>query len=211
MEKRIQKNLIESYWENIKSALLDKMTSMVSPVCRNSWVAVEEMLDDPYHAELNAYYYMQRGQVLAEVYSLPVFDWEAYHALREESTKKAYAMWELHEQTKREFFLSVAEELWGFSSFSRRYGELFSQEEIENYYAYCKKIFIEERIFLQPEWLLFSSMQWQGKEQFLYENACVEFFCRNHANALKLLPICVLQNKTFKKMLSKKFKCKVVA
>ena len=211
MEKRIQKNCIELYWESIRRALLERMTAICTPSARNNLVAVEDMIDDPYHAEINAYYYIDRGQVLAERYILPTFDWECYHALREESVAKAYEMWLSHEQTKREFFLSVAEELWNFEGFFSRYEELLTKEQVEAYHAYCKKIFIEERVFLQPEWLLFSSAQWQGKMQFLYENPRVEFFCREHANALKLLPLSVLQSKEFKKMLAKKHKCKLAS
>ena len=181
------------------------------PIYCNELTTVEDMLDEPYYAELNAHFYLQRGQVLAERYILPTFDWERYHALREESVAKAYEMWLSHEQTKREFFLSVAEELWDFEGFFSRYEELLTKEQVEAYHTYCKKIFIEERVFLQPEWLLFSSAQWQGKMQFLYENPRVEFFCREHANALKLLPLSVLQSKEFKKMLAKKHKCKLAA
>ncbi len=210
MEKRIQKNYIESYWEKAKRALFNKVAVSVTTY-RNEPTAVEDILDDPYHAELNAHYYLQRGQVLAEAYVLPVFDWLKYHALREEDSRRAYVMWAEHEQKKRDFFLSVAEELWDFEAFTSRYDELLSQEEIEGYHAYCRKIFIEERVFLQPEWLLFSSAQWQGKAGFLYENPRVEFFCRTHADAFKLLPDCVVKSKAFKKMLAKKLKCKLAA
>lgn len=211
MEKRIQKTCIETYFEAAKRAVLNRMVSLSKPIYRNELTAVEDMLDEPYHAELNAHFYLQRGQVLAEAYILPAFDWDKYRALREEDVRKAYATWAAHEEEKRNFFLAVAEELWDFKGFASRYEELLTQEEIENYHAYCKKIFIEERIFLQPEWLLFSSAQWRGKEEFLYENPRVEFFCREHAAAFKLLPVCVLQSKAFKKMLTKKLKCKIAA
>ena len=211
MEKRIQKTYIESYFEAAKRAVLSRMTSLSKPIYCNEVTTLEEMLDEPYHAELNAHFYLQRGQVLAERYTLPTFDWERYHALREESVAKAYEMWLLHEQEKREFFLAIAEELWNFEAFSARFEEFFSKEEIESYHAYCRKTFIEERVFLQPEWLLFSSAQWQGKIQFLYEEPRVEFFCREHAASFKLLPMYVLQSKAFKKMLVKKLKCKIAA
>ena len=211
MEKRIQKTCVEVYWEAAKRAVLNRTLTVSAPVYRNKLNAVEDMLDDPYHAELNAHYCLDRGQVLAERYVLPVFDWDKYRTLREEDVQKAYAMWAEHEEKKREFFLSVAEELWDFKAFTARYSELLDEEEIERYHAYCRKIFIEERVFLQPEWLLFSSAQWQGKMQFLYQNPRVEFFCQAHTDALKLLPISVLQSKAFKKMLAKKHKLKKAA
>ncbi len=211
MEKRMQKTCIETYFEAAKRALFNKAAAVNEPTYRNGAMAVEDMLDNPYHAELNAHFYLQRGQVLAEGYILPAFDWSKYHALREEDVQKAYAMWAEHEQKKREFFLAVAEELWNFDAFISRYEELLDKEEMERYHEYCRRIFIEERVFLQPEWLLFSSAQWQGKVEFLYENPQVEFFCRVHANAFKLLPDCVVKSKAFKKMLAKKHKCKIAA
>lgn len=211
MEKSIQRTCLELYWEAAKRAVLNRIAGANAPIYRNDLSAVEDIFDDPYHAELNAYYYLQRGQVLAERYQLPAFDWEGYHALREDSTRKAYAMWAAHEQEKRDFFLSVAEDMWNFDAFAHRYSALLSQEEIDAYHEYCKKIFIEERIFLLPEWVLFSSALWLGREAFLYEDVRVDYFCENHANALRLLPISVLQCKAFKKMLARKHKMKAVA
>ena len=209
MEKRIQKNHMEAYFEGVKQAFFTKAEAY-APTQRNVTIR-EEVLDDAYYAELNAHYYLQTGHVLDERYALPTFDWGKYHALREESVRAAYAMWAAHEEEKRSFALSLAEELWNFEAFTSRYDELLNKEEIERYREHCKKVFIEEHIFLQPEWLLFSSAQWQGKAAFLFENPRVEFFCRVHTDALKLLPISVLQSKAFKKMLAKKHKYKIAA
>ena len=209
MEKRIQKNYIEVYFEAVKRALFTKVEAY-APAQRTAMVA-DDMLDDAYCVELNTHYYLQTGCVLNERYALPTFDWEKFHALREDSFQKAYKMWAVHEEEKRAFFLSLAEELWNFAGFSAQYQELLSQEEIERYHEHCRKIFIEEHIFLQPEWLLFSSAQWQGKEAFLFENPRVAFFFEAHTAALKFLHACVLTCKLFKKLLSKRYKMKMVA
>lgn len=168
----------------------------------------EDMLDNPYHTELNAHYYLQTGRVLAEDYALPSFDWTKYHAVRELDPRAARSAWEVHEEEKRRFFLSVAETLWDFAAFASRYGELISAEALEAYHAHCRKVFIEERVFLQPEWLLFSCAQWRGKANFLYQEPRVEFFCRSHGGELHLLPKCVLESKAFKEMLGKRYKIK---
>lgn len=208
MEKRIQKNYMEVYFEAVKQAFFTR-TEALAPT--RSITLIEDLLDDAYYAEINAHYYLQTGHVLAERYTLPAFDWEKYRALREESVQKAYAMWAAHEEKKRDFYLSRAEELWDFDGFAARYQELLSQEEIECYHQHCKKVFIEERIFLQPEWLLFTVAQWQGKEAFLFENPRVEFFCQAHTGALKFLPSCVFTSKLFKKLLLKRYKLKMAA
>jgi hypothetical protein len=85
---------------------------------------------------------------------------------------------------------------------------LLTAEEVESYHEYCKKIFIEERIFLHPEWLLFSCEEWEDKERFLTENLGVDFFVQAHKDSLSLLPNEVLKCKAFKTVLSKKYKIK---
>ena len=168
----------------------------------------EDMLDNCYHTELNTHYYMQTGKVIAADHTLPSFDWSEYHATRENDGYAARRMWESHEEKKLAFFLSVAEELWDMPSFAMRYKEFLSKEEIEAYHEYCRKIFIEERIFLQPEWLLFSCPQWRGKEEFLNENPQVDFFIRAHGEGIRFLPLYVWQGKALKRLLSKKYRIK---
>ena len=202
-------HLFTSYGEgNIGQKLLDRMLAISIPAYGNNLNAVEDMLDDPYHAELNAHYYFQTGRVLAEDYVFPTFDWETYHETRELDTKKAIAMWEAHEEEKRAFLLSIAERLWAFDDFAEKYQGMLSKETIEEYHDYCKKIFIEERIFLQPEWLLFACEKWQGEESFLAENPCTDFFLQAHKDSLSLLPSEVLKDKAFKAFLAKKYKIK---
>ena len=202
-------HLFTSYGEgNIGQKLLDRMVAITIPAYGNDLNAVEDMLDDPYHSELNAHYYFQTGRVLAEDYVFPTFDWATYHETRELDTKKAIAMWEAHEEEKRAFLLSIAERLWAFDDFAEKYQGMLSKETIEEYHDYCKKIFIEERIFLQPEWLLFACEKWQGEESFLAENPCTDFFLQAHKDSLSLLPNEVLKRKTFKAFLAKKYKIK---
>ena len=202
-------HLFTSYGEgNIGQKLLDRMVAITIPAYGNDLNAVEDMLDDPYHAELNAHYYFQTGRVLAEDYVFPTFDWATYHETRELDTKRAIAMWEANEGEKRAFLLSIAERLWDFEAFAEKYQDMLSAETIEEYHDYCKKIFIEERIFLQPEWLLFACEQWQGVESFLMENPCTDFFLQAHKDCLSLLPGEVLKCKAFKSFLAKKYKIK---
>ena len=200
-------HLFTPYGEgDVGGKILDRMLALSLPAYGNNLSAIEDMLDDAYHAELNAHYYFQKGRVLAEAYTLPSFDWETYRDLREWNGKKAIEMWEAHETEKRRFFLEVAETLWDFTAFAKKYRELLTEEEVETYHEYCKKIFIEERVFLQPEWLLFSCAQWRGKESFLYDNSCTEFFMQAHGDALALLPEYALKSKVLKEMLAKRYK-----
>jgi hypothetical protein len=184
------------------------MLAITIPAYGNDLNAIEDMMDDPYHSELNAHYYVQNGRVLAEDYVFPSFDWEAYHEAREWDWDKARKMWEENEEKKRNFFLSIAEKLWDFNAFAEKYQGLLTAEEVEAYHEYCKKIFIEDRIFLQPEWLLFSCEEWADKESFLTENPCTDFFLQAHKDSLSLLPNEVLKCKAFKTVLSKKYKIK---
>ena len=203
-------HLFTHYGEgNVGGKILDRMVAISLPAYGNDLNAIEDMLDDPYRSELNAHYYFQTGRVLAEEYVFPCFDWGKYHEIRDFDSTQARAMWELHEQEKREFFLSIAEKLWNFEGFAKRYKGLLTEERVEEYHQYCKKIFIEERIFLQAEWLLFSCIDGQGLEGFLFENPCTDFFLQAHKDMLKLLPESVLKNKTFKAMLAKKYKVKL--
>ena len=112
--------------------------------------------------------------------------------------------WEAYEEEKRRFFLSVAERLWNFSDFFSDNYAWLSQEETEEYHEYCKKIFLEDRVFLLPEWALFSRRQWQGMEDFLYQNPRVDFFLHTHGDCISLLPKQVFEEKAFLKRLSKK-------
>ena len=209
LEKRYG-HLFKPYGEgNVGGKILDRMVALSLPAYQNDLAAIEDMLDNPYHAELNAYCYFQRGHVLVETHTLPTFDWETYHELREWDFAKSREIWEVYEEEKRNFFLAVAEELWDFDGFAQRYAPLVSMEEIEAYHEYCKKIFIEERIFLQPEWLLFSCVQWRGKESFLYENPCTDFFLQAHSESLALLPDCVWKGKALKDLLLKRYKMKL--
>ena len=202
-------DLFAPYGEgDIGKKILDRMVALSIPAYGNDLHAIEDSLDDPYHAELNAYYYFKTGRVLAEDYTLPAFDWENYHEIRDLDGAKGIAMWTAHEEAKRAFYLAIAEKLWDFSSFTTQYNEVLSKEKIEEYHEYCRKIFIEERIFLQPEWMLFSFAGWQGKTSFLYENPCVDFFLRAHKEALSLLPDEVLKCKAVKEAIAKKYKRK---
>lgn len=202
-------HLFASYGEgNVGEKLLDRMVAISLPAYGNNLDAIEEMLDDPYHAELNAYYYFMRGRVLVEDYVFPTFDWATYHALREWDFGKAREMWEDYEEKKRSFFMSIAEELWDFWGFAERYQAWLTFEQIDAYCQYCKKLFIEERIFLQPEWLLFACEEWDGKESFLMENPCTDFFLQAHQDSLSLLPSEALNCKVFKGFLAKKYKIK---
>ena len=115
-------------------------------------------------------------------------------------------MWEAHEEKKRQFFLSIAETLWDFDGFALQYGGLVSAAQMQAYHDYCRKIFIEERIFLQPEWLLFSCEKWQGAEGFLYENPCTDFFLQAHRESFSLLPEFVAESKAFKNYCRKNIK-----
>ena len=201
-------HLFAPYGEgNVGGKILDRMVALSIPAYGNDLRAIEDMLDDPYHAELNAHYYFQTGEVLGEDYALPAFDWENYRATREKDVEQGIAMWMAHEEKKRAFFLSIAEMLWNFDWFADQYQGLVSAEEIEAYHEYCKKIFIEERVFFQPEWLLFSSEEWTGKQSFL-QTASVDFFLQTHRDRFALLPACVLSNKTFKDLLWRKYKIK---
>lgn len=193
---------------DVGGKILDRMVALSIPAYRNNLNAIEEMLDDPYHSELNAHYYFQTGRVLAEEYALPVFDWDSYRETREWDGAKAREMWEMHEEKKRRVFLDIAESIWDFDGFAERYKELLTTEEVTAYHEYCKKIFIEERIFLQPQWLLFSCAQWRGKETFLYENPCTDFFLQAHGEELALLPAYVLKSKALKELLTKRYKIK---
>lgn len=202
-------HLFASYGEgNVGEKLLDRMLAITIPAYGNNLNAIEDMMDDPYHSELNAHYYFQTGRVLAEDYVFPAFDWEGYHEAREWDWEKARKMWEANEEEKRNFFLSIAEKLWDFNAFAEKYQGLLTAEEVESYHEYCKKIFIEERIFLQPEWLLFTYEGWGEKESFLTENPCTDFFLQAHKDSLSLLPNEVLKCKAFKTVLSKKYKIK---
>lgn len=203
-------DLFAPYGEgNIGEKILDRMVALSIPAYGNDFGAIEETLDDPYHAELNAHYYFQTGRVLAEDYVFPVFDWEEYRELREVNSKKAIGMWEAHEEKKRDFFLAIAEKLWDFASFAENHQGDLTKEEVEEYHEYCRKIFIEERIFLQPEWLLFACPQWSGKEEFLQKNPRTDFFLQAHRERLSLLSEKVLKDKAFKELLSKKYKVKL--
>ena len=210
-EERILENkyahLFAPYGEGaVAEKLLDRMVALSIPAYQNDLSAIEDMLDNPYHSELNAHYYLETGRVIAEDYTLPVFDWKKYHALREQDGKKARELWEAHEEEKLRFFISIAEKLWDFSSFKHKYAEWLPLEEMEGYYEYCKRAFIENRVFLQLEWLLFACPQWSGKEEFLYQNMRVDFFLRAHRECVSMLPQSVFEGKIFKKRLSKKEK-----
>ena len=208
----------ESYWKKVQKAVAkwrlslcrkEKSSYNLQEILAARVVftyrdANEDILDNPYYLELNAHYYLATGRTLAEDYDLPAFDWAAYHALREQDGEKARKVWEAHEERKRRFFLSVAERLWGFSAFSAKYHAWLTQEETESYHKYCQKIFLEDRIFLLPEWLLFSCKQWGGKQAFLYENSRVDYFLHAHGDSLSLLPKAVFEGKAFLKRLSKK-------
>lgn len=203
-------HLFAHYGEgNVGGKILDRMVAISLPAYGNDLNAIEDMLDDPYHSELNAHYYFQTGRVLAEDYVFPAFDWEAYHELRDLDSKKAMATWLAHEEEKRNFFLSIAEKLWNFDEFAKRYKGLLTTEQVETYHEYCKKIFIEEHVFLQAEWLLFSCVDGQGMDGFLHENCSTDFFLQAHKDCLKLLPECVLKSKAFKSVLAKKYKVKL--
>ncbi|MBP3423284.1 MAG: hypothetical protein J6K86_05920 [Clostridia bacterium] len=200
-------HLFAPYGEgDVGGKILDRMVALSLPAYGNNLVAIEEMLDDPYHSELNAHYYFQTGRVLAEEYVLPVFDWERYREIREWDGAKAIEMWEAHEEKKRIFFLEIAETLWDFDGFTEKYKELLTEEDVAVYHEYCKKIFIEEHIFLQPQWLLFSCAQWRGKEAFLYENACTDFFLQAHREGISLLPAYALKSRALKELLAKRYK-----
>ena len=211
LEERILENkyaqLFAPYGEGaVAEKLLDRVVALSIPAYQNDLSAIEDMLDNPYHSELNAHYYLETGRVIAEDYTLPVFDWVKYHALREEDGKQARTLWEAHEEEKLRFFLAIAEKLWDLPSFKRKYEEWLTQEEIESYYEYCKKVFIENRIFLQLEWLLFACPQWSRKEEFLYQNMRVDFFLCAHRECVSMLPKSVFEGKIFKKRLLKKDK-----
>ena len=211
-EEKLEKRygyLFAPYGEgDVGEKILDRMVAISIPAYGNDLKAIEEMLDDPYHAELNAHYYFQTGQVLAENYKFPVFNWGEYHQLRDLNSASAIAMWGRYEEKKREVFLSIAESLWNFDWFAEQYQGLVSAEQIQEYQTYCKKSFIEERIFLQPEWLLFSCERWDGVEDFLYNNLCTEFFLQTHREHFALLPADVLKSKKCREALSKKYKIK---
>ena len=192
----------------VAEKIIDRMVALSIPAYQNDLSAIEDMLDNPYHAELNAHYYLKTGRVIYEDYALPCFDWEAYHHIRELDSREARSIWERHEEDKLAFFLSIAEKLWDFPAFYQKYKEWFTQEEVDAYHAYCKKIFLENHIFLQVEWLLFSAVQWKGKEEFLYRNTSTDFFIRAHKESIEALPKTVFQGKAFKNLLSKKYKIK---
>ena len=66
-------HLFEPYGEgNVGEKILDRMVAISIPAYGNDLQAIEEMLDDPYHSELNAHYYFQKGRVLVEDHVLPV-------------------------------------------------------------------------------------------------------------------------------------------
>ncbi len=217
METYLSTTCEETYWKKVRKTvekwrsvlcreetscnLQGRMSTLVDCAYVN---AEEDVSDNPYYLELNAHYYLATGRILAEDYDLPAFDWAAYHALREQDGEKARKVWEAHEEEKRRFFLSVAERLWNFSSFSAKYRAWLTQEETEQYHEYCQKIFLEDRIFLLPEWLLFSCNQWRGKQAFLYQNPRVDYFLHAHGDSLSLLPKAVFEGKAFLKRLSKK-------
>lgn len=202
-------HLFTPYGEgDVGGKILDRMVALSIPAYGDNLNAIEEMLDDPYHSELNAHYYMQTGRVLAEDYTFPAFDWDAYRELRDLDGAKAIAMWEAYEEKKRELFLSIAETLWDFEWFAEKYQGLVSEEEIAAYHDYCRKIFLEERIFLQPEWLLFSAKEWWEKADFLRNNPCTDFFLQAHKDSLGVLPDCALKSKELKETLAKKYKIK---
>ncbi len=185
---------------------LERAVARAFPAYRNDLDAIDEMREDPYHAELNAQYYLRTGRLLTEDYHLPVFDWAENHALRELNERAAREAWEEFEEKRRRLFLSVAEGLWNYPAFAKKYRAVFSEEEMNAYYEYCKRVFIEDRVFLSLEWLLFSCPQWQGRKAFLYENPCTAYFLRAHGTRLALLPKSVFGSRTLRKILMKKYK-----
>ena len=60
-------HLFAPYGEgNVGGKILDRMVALSIPAYGNDLRAIEDTLDDPYHAELNAHYYFQTGEVLGE-------------------------------------------------------------------------------------------------------------------------------------------------
>ncbi len=195
-------------WGRIGSKLIERMVALHFPAYHNDLEAIDEMCDDPYHTELNAHYYLQTGRVLTEDYALPAFDWAQNRILRERDEGAALRAWEEFQKERLALFLSIAEGLWDYPMFVKKYSAVLSAKEMESYYAYCKKVFVEDRVFLQLEWLLFSCPQWQGREAFLFENARTAFFLRAHKGKYELLPACVFESRILRTLLVKKYKVK---